>query len=93
MGFGVPIGAWLRGELREMAYDILLDRRATARGYFRPQAVRGYLDDHSAGRAHRHTQIWALLMLELWHRMWVDDEPPLAPPGKPSVDERHVTAT
>jgi hypothetical protein len=40
MGFGVPIDHWFRYELREMAYDVLLDARARGRGYFRPDAVR-----------------------------------------------------
>jgi hypothetical protein len=32
----VPIDYWFRHELREMAYDVLLDARAQQRGYFRP---------------------------------------------------------
>jgi asparagine synthase (glutamine-hydrolysing) len=81
MGFGVPIDHWLRGELREMAYDVLLDRRALARGYFRVEAVRRLLDEHVSGRAFHHHRLWSLLMLELWHRTFVDQPCPLEMPA------------
>jgi asparagine synthase (glutamine-hydrolysing) len=72
MGFGVPIDHWLRNELRSTAYEILLDRRAIDRGYFRAAAVRRLLDEHSSGRANHQFVLWALLMLELWHVNFVD---------------------
>jgi asparagine synthase (glutamine-hydrolysing) len=75
MGFGVPIDHWFRHELREMAYDVLLDARARQRGYFRPEVVRRYLDEHVSGRAHHHPRLWSLLMLELWHRRFLDGDP------------------
>ena len=78
MGFGVPIERWLRNELREMSYDVLLSDRARARGLFRPEAVQRLLDDHNAGRRANHHRIWALLFLELWFCMWID--PPAVPP-------------
>ena len=54
MGFAVPIDHWFRHELREMAYDTLLDARARARGYFRPEVVQRYLDEHVQGQGHHH---------------------------------------
>jgi len=80
-GFGVPIDHWFRHELREMAYDVLLDARARARGYFRPEALRRYLDDHVQGRADHHFRLWTLLMLELWHRTFIDVRCPVRAPA------------
>lgn len=82
-GFGVPIDHWFRHELLDMAGDLLLDRTARARGYFRPDAVRRLLDDHAGGRADHHLQLWSLLVLELWHRMFVDRECPSSAPDRP----------
>jgi asparagine synthase (glutamine-hydrolysing) len=72
MGFGVPVDHWLRGELRSRAYEILLDPRALARGYFRADTVRRLLDEHSSRAANHQFVLWALLMLELWHVNCVD---------------------
>ena len=83
MGFGVPIDHWFRHELREMAYDVLLDARAQQRGYFRPEVVRRYLDEHVEGRAHHHPRLWSLLMLEQWHRVFIDARP--APSAAPAA--------
>lgn len=71
-GFGVPLADWLRGSLRGWMSDILLDPGALGRGYFRPEAVRGLIDEHSAGRADHSTRLWNLTMLELWHREFID---------------------
>jgi asparagine synthase (glutamine-hydrolysing) len=73
MGFGCPIDRWLRAELRDLAHDTLLDRTARERGLMRPEYVQRLLDEHCSGRRSHHTRLWALLMLELWFRMWIDD--------------------
>jgi asparagine synthase (glutamine-hydrolysing) len=72
MGFGVPVGEWLRGELRPLLDDTLLSPRAAARGYFDPSAVRAMVEEHLTRRADRTPHLWALLMLELWFRESVD---------------------
>lgn len=72
MGFGVPIDRWFRRELREMSYDLLLSRRFTERGLFRPEVVRQILDEHAAGCAEWHHQLWSLLFLELWFQRFID---------------------
>jgi len=72
MGFGVPLHRWFRQELKQVAYDVLLDPRTIARGYFRPEEVRRLLDEHAGLQADHSYRIWALFWLELWHRMFVD---------------------
>jgi len=80
MGFGVPIEYWLRHELRDFSRDVLLGRRATERGVFEPAAVERLLDEHAAAKPNRHTEIWALLMLELWHQAFIDRRADARPP-------------
>jgi asparagine synthase (glutamine-hydrolysing) len=72
MGFGCPIDEWLRAELKPLAYDTLLSQAARERGLLRPDYVRRLLDEHCSGSRNHHTRLWALLMLELWFRMWID---------------------
>jgi asparagine synthase (glutamine-hydrolysing) len=78
MGFVVPISMWLRGELRDMMCDLLLDSTAKSRGYFNPGYVRGLVERHISGTDHSQ-RLWALLQFELWHRMFIDDLATSAP--------------
>lgn len=71
-GFGVPLGAWFRGELRQLAHDVLLDPTTRDSGLFDERRARELLDLHDRGGADRSMQIWSLLMLALWHREFVD---------------------
>lgn len=72
MGFGVPIDHWFRNELKDMAYDTILSKKAIDRGYFKKEALRKILDEHSSGKWNWHNHIWNLLMLELWNQMFID---------------------
>jgi asparagine synthase (glutamine-hydrolysing) len=72
MGFSAPIAHWFRDELREMAYDVLLSPTTLQRGYFRKQAIAQLLDEHCAGRRDHAETLWQLLVLELWHRTFID---------------------
>lgn len=68
MGFGVPIGMWFRGPLKSALKDTLLSDTALSRNYFNPIAISKMVDDHLCSRADYSAQLWALFMLELWHR-------------------------
>ncbi len=72
MGFGVPLDHWFRNELKEMAYDTLLSQRSTGRGYFRKEFIERILDEHVSGAWNWQYHIFNLLMLELWHRVFID---------------------
>jgi asparagine synthase (glutamine-hydrolysing) len=93
MGFGVPIDHWLRHELKEMAYDVLLGPTALARGYFRPATVQRYLDEHVGMVAEHHHKIWALLMLELWHQAFIDRPCRAEPGGGPNLMPAHAAVS
>ena len=74
-GFRLPLADWFRGELRDYARDVLLDRRALGRGYFREDYVRSLVERHVAGSQDHSQGIWTLLMFELWHQEFVDVAP------------------
>lgn len=66
-GFAVPLAPWMRGPLREVIRDTLLDRTALARGVWTQAGVERLLQQHDAG-ADRSSAIWLLLMYERWAR-------------------------
>jgi asparagine synthase (glutamine-hydrolysing) len=72
MGFSCPVDQWFRNELKELAHDTLLSEASRERGLFHPNYVRRLLDEHGSLSHDHHPRLWALLMLELWFRMWID---------------------
>jgi len=72
MGFGVPVGAWLRGELKGLLYENLLSKKSLERGYFKPEAIKEMVNLHVSRKKDYSYQLWALLMLELWHERFVE---------------------
>jgi asparagine synthase (glutamine-hydrolysing) len=80
-GFSIPLAPWFRGEFGDYARDVLLDGRLAERGYFKTAVIRRWLDEHRSGVNTWQKQLWNLLILELWHRMFIDERP------------RHLTST
>ena len=64
-GFSVPVGLWLRGELREWARARLLDNPALG-DWFHPAAVQQLITEHDGGKLNHGKRLWALLMFALW---------------------------
>jgi asparagine synthase (glutamine-hydrolysing) len=76
MGFGVPVGAWFRGPLRDFLREALLSQDAKDRGYFQVAEVERLIDEHQSGSRDHAPKLWSLLTLELWHRELVDTRAP-----------------
>jgi len=72
MGFGVPISRWIKNELRDYVYEVLLDRKTLNRGYFKKEGIERLLEEHIASRYDHSAKIWALLFLEIWFRIFMD---------------------
>jgi asparagine synthase (glutamine-hydrolysing) len=70
-GFGLPIDRWMREDLAPLSRDVLLDQTARERGIFEPSAIESLLLGQQRGEP-RGDQIWALMMLELWYREFID---------------------
>lgn len=66
MGFGVPINAWFRGELKDYAKRKLLNGQLVQRNLFKQSAIKKILDTHASTTINFSPHIWALLTLELW---------------------------
>jgi len=71
-GFSLPLVHWMRDEMRDGLLGILSEPRTLQRGYFKPKAVRSLLDEHFRGYRDHAGAIWLLLVLELWHRNFLE---------------------
>jgi asparagine synthase (glutamine-hydrolysing) len=81
MGFAVPLDRWYRSECRDFVRDTLLSARSLQRGYFQPSQLRALLDTEQGGACTYGARVHALLMLELWHREYMDGPPCDAEPA------------
>ena len=72
MGFGVPIGHWLRGKLQPLLRETLLAEASLKRGLFKPEAVKHLVELHTRGERDFSPKLWTLLMLELWFQRFID---------------------
>lgn len=71
-GFNVPVGCWLRTQLRPLVEDLLSEESIRKRGILRPAAVRDLADRHFAGQDDIGNRVFVLMMLELWWRQVLD---------------------
>ena len=70
MGFGIPIGAWFRNELKPMVHDTLLSDDAKISPYFRKEAIAELVRSHEESEQNHGYRLWNLLILEKWLREW-----------------------
>jgi len=68
-GFGMPIGRWLRDDLRALCHDVLLGSHSlAASGRLQRRTVERLLREHATGAADHRQRLWTLLVLELWRQ-------------------------
>ncbi len=72
MGFGVPIGNWFRGEMKDFVRGVLLSEKSLKRGIAKPEMIEKYVNEHTNGERDHTFQVWTLLMLELWFQHFID---------------------
>lgn len=73
MGFPTPLETMFKTDLYDYAYETLLSQQAVNRGYFDRGAIHQLLEDHHQNKAKNHREIWQLVVLEEWHRQFLND--------------------
>jgi asparagine synthase (glutamine-hydrolysing) len=76
MGFPVPIGRWFREAHRGIITEFVLGERAASRELFDPNYVRLVVHEHAGGLRDHTERLWALVNVEVWHRIFIDGEAP-----------------
>jgi asparagine synthase (glutamine-hydrolysing) len=84
-GFGVPLQPWINSQLRGRIHETLTSQSARTRGYVEPRYVNLLLDEHERNRRDHSSQLWALFMLELWHRLFQDQAPASQQEREPAI--------
>ena len=72
----IPLGRWLRTELRDAMEELLAPACVRARGLFMPDAVKALKQEHLAETRSHSDRLWTLMMLELWIQASLDASGP-----------------
>lgn len=72
VGFDSPVGQWFKGELKEFLINFLSENQIKQSGMLNPVVVSRIISDHFAGRKDYSLQLWSLLALEAWYRMYIE---------------------
>jgi asparagine synthase (glutamine-hydrolysing) len=75
-GFGTPMGAWLKGDLAPLVNELLSAETVRARGLFRHAEIAKLIAAHAANRVDGTDRLLALLNLEIWSRIYLDQRTP-----------------
>jgi asparagine synthase (glutamine-hydrolysing) len=71
-GFMIPLGDWLRRDLRPTLVDLLAPDCVRARGLFDVDTVEEMKREHLSGARTHADRLWTLMMAEQWMREYLD---------------------
>ena len=90
-GFQLPLADWMRDTVKDQFLRVLLEPRTLQRGYFKPEAVRALIEEHTRGRRNRSGILWRMLVFELWHRNFMEAGSAMRASVAPAVASAEVS--
>ncbi|HEX5817711.1 MAG TPA: asparagine synthase-related protein, partial [Gemmatimonadales bacterium] len=73
--FGFPVAYWFKNQLGPFLSSLWSGARIVREGLVREAYVRRLLEEHRRGLVDHHVRLWMLLNVELWYRIYIDEEP------------------
>lgn len=71
MGFGIPIGQWLSGPLRDWAESLLDEKKIREQGVLNYEPIKLKWEEHLSGKRNWQYHIWDILMFQAWSERWL----------------------
>ena len=75
-GFGAPMGSWLKNELAPLLKQVLSQKTIESRGLFNWDVVQSTIALHESNKEDHTDHLQALMNLEIWSRLYLDDVSP-----------------
>lgn len=73
-GFDIPMGHWLKHELRPWAEELFSRENVTRRGWFDPDYIQRIWQEHLTNKREHNLTLWILMVFELWQRVHLEGE-------------------
>ncbi|MEI6055774.1 MAG: asparagine synthase (glutamine-hydrolyzing) [Lentisphaerota bacterium] len=73
MGFGVPVGRWIRNEWKEKSRELLLGSEISKHGYFKSSEVEKIFKAHLDEKQDYSYLLFSLMVMELWYRKFINN--------------------
>jgi asparagine synthase (glutamine-hydrolysing) len=70
-GFGIPLGHWLRGPLKQWAQEVLSSDKIDSDGIFNSETIGQLFREHISGKVDHRKKLWTLLAWQLWYDRWI----------------------
>ncbi len=71
-GLNLPIALWFKNELKGWVSDTLSKKNIRKHGYFNPSAIQNIIDEHLSGKRDNSLILWALMVFEIWHEIYME---------------------
>ncbi len=69
-GFNMPIGSWIRDDMRDWAEELLDHKKIQDQGFFNAEIIQIIWDNHINGHGHHDEALWNILMFQAWYQRW-----------------------